>query len=408
MRVKMGRAPPPPRHQNPVFDGNRRRLGAAVGAFLLVWVLSKCMYTYLLFGIRMPHPGMMTAARDGPDIVYTVSMVKGSLHEIPAWVDYHIGIGVTTMIIFDDNGEDSPLPRMLQSRIETGGVELYPSPDITASKRDWKLLGFIPLSTFLFDKQQSVYINTWKRLWAEAPWNTWLALLDMDEYINTKGENLPALLRTQREDYGVVSIKLHKLEYGVSGQRGQAPDLLRTYVFRDNETSGEVKHAGIALVRAITGMAGGCTHAFETNSLLANVALGRHECNNYRRTDIGKVVRGVWYAPALTVNINHYLTRSLEECLMSSRKVHIDGSTVSKPCFGTTSSQYHPLLRFSVCDDSIKPGRCKELGCSIGSNGYDGSCPKYHPLTPNDVPKWLRQGLTWNHALTTPPSSAPG
>jgi hypothetical protein len=197
-------------------------------------------------------------------------------------------------------------------------------------------------------------------------------------------------------------------------------------------------------------MAGGCTHAFETNSLLANVALGRHECNNYRRTDIGKVVRGVWYAPALTVNINHYLTRSLEECLMSSRKVsarvrvcvfgeregwyfehaeegipcthsrsaaylclcsgkvHIDGSTVSKPCFGTTSSQYHPLLRFSVCDDSIKPGRCKELGCSIGSNGYDGSCPKYHPLTPNDVPKWLRQGLTWNHALTTPPSSAPG
>jgi hypothetical protein len=66
-------------------------------------------------------------------------MVKGSLHEIPAWVDYHIGIGVTTMIIFDDNGEDSPLPRMLQSRIETGGVELYPSPDITASKRDWKV-----------------------------------------------------------------------------------------------------------------------------------------------------------------------------------------------------------------------------------------------------------------------------
>jgi hypothetical protein len=49
-----------------------------------------------------------------------------------------------------------------------------------------QLLGFIPFNTFLFDKQQTVYIDTWKRLWAEAPWNTWLALLDVDEYINTR------------------------------------------------------------------------------------------------------------------------------------------------------------------------------------------------------------------------------
>jgi hypothetical protein len=57
------------------------------------------------------------------------------------------------------------------------------------------------------------------------------------------------MLQTQREDHGVVSVKLHKLEYGVSGQQGPAQDILRTYVFRDNETSGEAKHAGIALVR---------------------------------------------------------------------------------------------------------------------------------------------------------------
>lgn len=245
------------------------------------------------------------------------------------------------------------------------------------------MFGVIPLNIFVFDKQQQVYIDTWKRLWAEAPPNTWLALLDLDEYINTKRANLPSLLRRKREDEGVVSIKMHKLEYGVSGQITPATDLRATYVFRDNETAGEAKHAGITLVRAITGMPGGCTHAFETNSLLVNAAIGRHECNDYRRVDMGKVIRGVWYAPSSILNVNHYVTRSLEECIASSQKVHIDGSVVTKPCYATNGDVevgIHPLGRFTVCDDSIRPGQCAAFGCAIGSNGFDGSCPRYTPL----------------------------
>jgi hypothetical protein len=68
---------------------------------------------------------------------------------------------------------------------------------------------------------------------------------------------------------------------------------------RDNETLTEAKHSGFALVSAITGMGGGCTHIFEINSLLVNLLLGRHECNDYRRADAGKVVRGVWYVKLL-------------------------------------------------------------------------------------------------------------
>eukprot|EP00038_Savillea_parva_P012513 m.205134 g.205134 ORF g.205134 m.205134 type:complete len:403 (-) comp22812_c0_seq1:109-1317(-) len=350
----------------------------------LVWLLSKLMYIYLLFGVRLPHPTSMSiGSHPGPDVVYTVSMVKGSVDEVPRWVDYHIRIGVTTMIIYDDNGPESPLPTLLRSRIATGDVELYSAPNYNVSTQNRKIFGVIPLNLFIFDKQQSVYIATWKRLWREGPWNAWLALLDLDEYINTKGKSLPSLLRQQREDFNVVNIHMMKLEYGVSGQRTPTPNLPSTYVFRDNETDGEAKHAGLALVRAITGMAGGCTHAFETNALLTNVALQRHECNDYRRVDQGQVIRGVWYAPPLIINVNHYVTRSLEECLANSRKVHIDGSTVQKPCYAdnaTIDPHDHPFGRFTVCDDSIQRGKCAEFGCTEGSNGFDGSCPLYKPL----------------------------
>lgn len=66
-------------------------------------------------------------------------MVKGFTNEIPQWVEHHISIGVTTMIIFDDNGDDSPLPTILRDRIETGDVELLPAPQFNVSTKNSKV-----------------------------------------------------------------------------------------------------------------------------------------------------------------------------------------------------------------------------------------------------------------------------
>ena len=61
-----------------------------------------------------------------------------------------------------------------------------------------------------------------------------ISQLDADEYYNTRGLRLPDLLGSLRTRQGVVAVRMHKLEYGVSGQLHQTNDVLSTYVERSD------------------------------------------------------------------------------------------------------------------------------------------------------------------------------
>jgi len=138
----------------------------------------------------------------------TVSIVKGSADYVCGWVDYHLSIGVSRMIIFDDNEEPSPLPSALAAYVNSGQVELLPASRYDAASHrhsnnsslrintrsgssgssnnskgmDRHVLGNNTVSdltrkrlgVFFFDKQQKIYDDVWRRVWREAPPYTWL------------------------------------------------------------------------------------------------------------------------------------------------------------------------------------------------------------------------------------------
>jgi len=269
-------------------------------------------------------------------------------------------IGVDRIIVYDDTPiHDKGVGSVLGEHVRSGFVEVIDahqwnntrfllSSDITigAQHRYAKSMGGVGRLLF-FDKQQKMQLDTWRRLLRRPPagvgkdTHVWLGNLDDDEFLNPKTRPLKSILRDVRLK-GARSLRYAKLDFGTSGFRSPPEaDLRSSYVMRD--PSGE-KHAGLALVSAITGMAPGCTHVFGTNSMIADLARGSHECNDWHGDGYpGQVRYGVYYNPIDEMAINHYRTKSYAECKRRECIRHPDGQYAGRDC----------LQPKDVCDDTI-------------------------------------------------------
>jgi len=205
------------------------------------------------------------------------------------------------------------------------------------------------LEHLTYDKQQKMQIDMWRRYHDDrnSSRHIWIAQLDVDEYYNPKergkggSHGIKTVLRSARMK-GAKSVRAAKVEFGPSGNLYPQPTIRDSYLIREKIYE---RHTGFALAWAITGMAPGCPHVYITNSFLADVTRGSHECNNWFGDKYGGEVRyEVYYSPPTELSVHHYNTKSILECYQRSEIPHPDGKVVGRHCLG---------YKYKVCDDSI-------------------------------------------------------
>jgi len=321
--------------------------------------LSSGLYLFYLTGIA---PGEMRSHADysatNPmvaDYIVLVSMGKKEGLVLREWVSHHKSIGVDHIVFYDDTpkGEDGGALPLLQDYVNSGFLEVHDathwdnrsfifSSDITFPQREYHEFE----QQFFYDKQQKMQIDTWRRYQKELnpKRHIWLAQVDVDEMYNPpRNESLKDLLQRVRVQ-GARSVRAVKLEFGPNGHTDPPyGDLRLNYILREDVGS---KHTGLALVSAITGMASGCPHVYVTNSFIADLFRGSHECNDWHGEKYpGKIRYGVYYARKEELTMNHYQTKSYKECYHRSSIPHPDGRQISRHC---TDPKYN------VCDDTIQ------------------------------------------------------
>jgi len=209
------------------------------------------------------------------------------------------------------------------------------------------------MTQFFFDKQQKMQIDEWHRFKAELNSNRhiWIGNVDIDEFYNPKqNKTLKQILKQARLNHA-RSVKVGKLEFGPNGHEMEPKQgQVRTnYLLREHTAD---KATGFALVSAITGMGSRCVHVYVTNSIILDAIRGSHECNNWYGEEFGGQVKyGVYYSPADELGLNHYQTKSVDECLKREARPKPDGHVVSRHCLDP---------KYNLCDDTILKYLSKE------------------------------------------------
>jgi len=341
---------------------------------VMVPVISSGLYFYFILGVA---PGELPLISQHPpynsetagDFVIVVAMARNEYTYLEEWVDHQKRVGVDLVVFYDDTPKQNSYKmnevyERLKPYIDSGFLEIHDatkwdnksfilnSEFSIDQEKDYKSY----VQPFLYDKQQKMMIETWKRFLHQqnSYHHIWLGQVDIDEMYNPKRIELKSLLKKART-MGGRSVRVVKQEFGPSGHVTKPEGPLRAnYLFR--EEVGE-KHTGLALVSAITGMPSGCPHVYLTNSFLLDVIRGTHECNNWHGEDYPNEVRtGVFYAAKEDFVMNHYQTKSYQECLARAAVPHPDGKVVRRHC---GSKKYRvcdaDILRFVSSSTLTKP-----------------------------------------------------
>mmetsp|Transcript_14013 Transcript_14013/g.21209 ORF Transcript_14013/g.21209 Transcript_14013/m.21209 type:complete len:660 (-) Transcript_14013:69-2048(-) len=306
----------------------------------------------LTFGV---HPvSHATTLRDesAKDVIVLMAMVTNdSFNLVSEWVKHHKAM-VDKIVLYDDTPKINrsvagSLSTIFSREIEEGSLSVYEATDwdgqlfilgttymISETKKPESLE-----RTLVLTKKEYTLVDLWQRYLQEmVPGeHIWLTHLELDEFFNPQIQSLNAIIRTARLN-GATAFRVQKKQFGPSQHiKPPTPYSLRDkYFFR--ETNGEF-HAGGAILSAITGVLPGCSHIYQTHSLIQDFLTGSFECELWRNELEGQISNGIQhFHPKKEIVVNHYLTRSFEECFASSEE------TVREKCLSRT---------FSVCDSSI-------------------------------------------------------
>jgi len=127
------------------------------------------------------------------------------------WLDHHLAHGVEHFYLIDDFSTDQSAT-VLQPYIAKGLVEIFP-----------------PGEPNLKFRQGAMYNKVFRKLYAQNE-TTWLAIIDLDEFLYSPQEVDVRHVLKKHEDLSVVGVNW--LIFGSSGLTKQPRNVVQTFVFR--------------------------------------------------------------------------------------------------------------------------------------------------------------------------------
>ncbi|MDG2334561.1 MAG: glycosyltransferase family 92 protein [Myxococcota bacterium] len=243
-------------------------------------------------------------------------------HENPylrEWIEYHRMVGFDHFYLYDnDGGEDAQ--SILQPYVELGIVTRHPWLHFDGSKHDR------PTHFFGQDKNHLAFGHAARNYRSQFEW---ILKIDIDEFlVPLEGEDLRPIIARYTEDPRIRGIRIPRIDFGFSGHRDRPPGLvIESYTQREAENS---DHKDLA------------RGAYLTNNAYSNSAHSWH----YRLLSLGRTVKE---SDVSDMRVNHYYTKSLEECLL--RQNMMQTRPVSEEQFnrqndGLNVSSDNSMLRF--------------------------------------------------------------
>ncbi|GFH56420.1 hypothetical protein CTEN210_12896 [Chaetoceros tenuissimus] len=222
------------------------------------------------------------------DTVAICAIQKGSLPFIDEWIDYNLAIGFDKIYIYD-NSPDFELQEWYENRNKT----------------------YIDITHFPGEvKQKAAYqacISKIKWEMDEKPKHTWIAFIDVDEYIVLKKhDHIIDLLEDTTKVSNVGGLALNWYMFGFHNQIKYKPlPLTKRFQMREKGTNQHVK----VIVRTdMMGNGGG----------MRNPHCYRYSNNSIATVDTNgkRLIEEPWFnvdGPSDVAVIHHYYTKSLEE-----------------------------------------------------------------------------------------------
>ena len=213
-----------------------------------------------------------------------ITKVKDEAGCIKEWIEYHKLVGVEKFIIFDNESTDN-LKEVLQPYINSGEVEYkYVVGNLRAFQ-----VGVV-------NKAIKKYRNKTK----------WIAVIDADEFIVPVGyENIPDAISAIEADLGkkLYALAINWVMYGYSGHKVKPEGLVIENFTKSGGINAHIK--SIVNPRAVS--------YFLVHNAICMFSLPQ-------RTEKGVIVRegklqDISDASIEKLRINHYYTKSYEECI---------------------------------------------------------------------------------------------
>mmetsp|Transcript_54299 Transcript_54299/g.118407 ORF Transcript_54299/g.118407 Transcript_54299/m.118407 type:complete len:405 (+) Transcript_54299:16-1230(+) len=229
----------------------KRALYLCVACALMALLLyNDAFILRLLFGISPLPPTLDVGTFSCNDKLTLVTVVKNEESYILEWVEHHLSIGVSDIIIYDDSSADkahllrAELAKYiadesveLRDATQWDGREFLLSGDLSVAEHRPRSRLVRELRRLLFhSKQQRAVLHAWRDAVAKA-WHTkeprWLGLLDVDEFYVMSGQMpLSALLRDARRR-GAHNIHIGLKAFGPGGHVRRPRDGVReSYLWR--------------------------------------------------------------------------------------------------------------------------------------------------------------------------------
>jgi hypothetical protein len=226
---------------------------------------------------------------DFQNYLSVVLIVKDEALYIEEWLEYHLLLGVQKFYIYDNESGDN-LTQILQPYIKAGIVEYKYFP--------YKGKQVLAYNDILEKAKKETY---------------WLAIIDVDEFIvPIEDKTIPDFLKKFEQYAGV---KINWMSYGSSGEKHWRKELVierfKKHRSRDDFFGRVVKT--ICNPRAVFKM-----DVHEPFYFSFAVAVNSNRDSRKKHyMDIEQVYD--------KIRINHYFTKSYDECLLKLKKGRVDG-----------------------------------------------------------------------------------
>ena len=210
-------------------------------------------------------------------------------HENPylrEWIEYHRMVGFDHFYLYDnDGGEDAR--GILQPYIELGIITHHPWLHFDGSKHDR------PTHFLAQDKNPLAFGHAARHHRRQFEW---IMKIDIDEFlVPLQGDDLRPIIARYAEDPKIRGIRIPRIDFGFSGHKERPPGLvIESYTKREANNS---DHKDLA------------RGTYLSKNTFSNSAHSWH----YRPFSLGRTVKE---GDVCDMRVNHYYTKSLEECLL--------------------------------------------------------------------------------------------
>lgn len=258
----------------------------------ICFIFKSSRYNLLHYFKDKTHKDIYIAKKpkDFQNYLSVVVIVKDEALYIEEWLEYHIMLGVQKFYLYDNKSSDN-LTQILQPYIKAGIVEYKYFP--------YKGKQVLAYNDILEKARKETY---------------WLATIDVDEFIvPIENKSIPNFLKNYEQYAGV---KINWIAYGSAGEKhwrkGLVMERFKKHERIDSPYLGKVVKT-ICNPRAVFKMDVHEPFYFG----FAVVVNSNRNSQKYYYMDIEQVYD--------KIRINHYCTKSYDECLLKINKGRVDG-----------------------------------------------------------------------------------